>query len=172
MKVQFAALAARLGLTESGLMARLAEEVVRTNPPVPGRAASAPIAQVQSAAEVDVGDRITVRLRRGDRACVAQRASARGMKTSSYLTLLVHNHVRAVDVLPPQELDKIKAASAQLGAIGRALRNFGAPKFPLDEATSAFVDLLEQVRSEVEHARRESADVVRRNLQSWESGHA
>ena len=172
VKAQFGALAAQFGLTESGLMAKLVDEVLRANTPVPPTGSAASDVQPEVATGADVADRLTVRLRPGDRARAARRADARGMKTGSYLTLLVHNHVHTSDVLPPRELDEFKAVAAHLSALGRALRTFGMPKSPEDEAISALVDLLEQVRSDVDSARRASADVVRRNLQSWESVHA
>lgn len=172
VKAQFATLAAQFGLTESGLMAKLVDEVLRTNTPVPAIASAAPGVQTEVTTDANIEDRLTVRLRPGDRARAARRADARGMKTGSYLTLLVHNHVHSSDVLPPQELDEIKAVTAHLGALGRTLRTFGVPKSPEGEAISALVDLLEKVRRDVDSARRASADVVRRNLQSWESAHA
>ena len=70
-------------------------------------------------------DRITLRLRNGDRLLAAKWAGTREMKTSSYLAMLIHNHVRGSTVLPPNELDLIRATGAQLAALGRQLRVSG-----------------------------------------------
>ncbi|MBS0341383.1 MAG: hypothetical protein JSS56_12715 [Proteobacteria bacterium] len=94
------------------------------------------------------------------------------MKTGTYLALLIHNHVRLVDVLPPKELDLIKAVSTQLAALGRQIRMFDMPNKLAEPTASELRDLLVCVRYEVESAREASAAVVRRNLMSWEAGRA
>ncbi|MNV85552.1 hypothetical protein D3C71_1795180 [compost metagenome] len=119
---------------------------------------------------MDVADRITLRLRPGDRMCVARRAHARDMKTGSYLALLIHNHVHASAVLPPNELAQIKAVGAQLAALGRQLRVFGMTNNPRGFAASELDEAIALVRREVESARQATAAVVRRNLISWETG--
>ncbi|MEJ8816115.1 hypothetical protein WKW77_34045 [Variovorax ureilyticus] len=170
-KARFAALAERHQLTESGLLSTLVDEVLRSN--APGAVASEPDAGVKDTeADAASEDRVTLRLRYGDRTRAAERAGARGMKTGTYLALLIHNHVRASDVLPPQELDLLKAVGAQLAALGRQLRMFDMPKTMTEPAASELRDLLSRVLHEVESARETSAAVVRRNLMSWEAGHA
>lgn len=169
-KAQLAALAARHQLSESGLLAQLVQEVLRSN--ASGAAADAHaragIAH-EAGADLPSEERITLRLRHGDRVLAAARARARGMKTATYLTLLVHNHVRASDVLPPPELDAIKAVGAQLAALGRQLRMFGLPNTSTEVDWFELRDLIACVRHEVESARQASATVVRRNLMSWET---
>ena len=171
VKARFAALAARHQLTESGLLAKLIDEVLRSNEP--GVAASGLVADASDpATDAASGERITLRLRHGDRMRSAERAGARGMRTGTYLALLVHNHVCASDVLPPRELDLIKAVGAQLAALGRQLRMFDMPNTLAEPMASELRDLLAHVRHDVESAREASAAVVRRNLMSWEAGHA
>ena len=99
-RASFATLAAHHRLTESGLLCRLVDEVLRSNTATRSAAAvdsKACDGRVDLVAE----DRITLRLRPGDRTLAAERAGARGMKTGTYLALLIHNHVSASDVLPP-----------------------------------------------------------------------
>ncbi|MBD9665675.1 hypothetical protein IB278_17035 [Variovorax sp. VRV01] len=91
------------------------------------------------------------------------------MKTASYLALLIHNHVRDAAVLPPNELDQIKATSAQLAALGRQLRMFGMPN-TLSQPASDLSETIARVRREVDEAREATAAIVRRNLVSWETG--
>ncbi|MBT2320751.1 hypothetical protein J7E62_00040 [Variovorax paradoxus] len=98
------------------------------------------------------------------------------MKTGSYLAMLIHNHVRGSAVLPPNELDQIKATGAQLAALGRQLRRFGMPNTFSESLASELRDAIALARREIEAAREATAAVVRRNLISWETsgemGHA
>ena len=167
-KASFAALAARHRLSESRLLAKMVHEVIESNGPISLEP------NTQRAADdlcggVDVADRITLRLRPGDRMCVARRAHARDMKTGSYLALLIHNHVHASAVLPPNELAQIKAVGAQLAALGRHLRVFGMTNNPSGSAALDLGETITLVRREVELAREATAAVVRRNLISWET---
>lgn len=115
-------------------------------------------------------DRITLRLRRGDRELAAARANARGMKTCSYLALLIHNHVGCSVALPPKELDQLRVVCAQLGSLGRQLRVVGTPNHAAFPAARELRDLLAEIREEVEAARELASSVVRLNLISWTSG--
>jgi hypothetical protein len=168
-RARFAALAARHHLSASNLLVKMVDEVLKTH----GESSPGPAGQrFPNALESGAGltDRITLRLRKGDRALAAERARARGMKTGSYLTLLIHNHVRAAAALPPNELDQIKATTARLAALERQLRMFGMPNTQPALITSDFSEAIAGVRREVAVAREATASLVRRNLISWESG--
>lgn len=167
-RARFAALAARHQLSESGLLAKLVDEVLTANMPAAresGEQRATRVSSVDGVAE----DRITLRLRNGDRTLAAERAGARGMKTGSYLAMLIHNHVRGSALLPPSELDLIKATGAQLAALGRQLRMLGMPNTLAEPAASELRDALAQARLEIEAAREATASAVRRNLISWET---
>ncbi|CAN7776462.1 hypothetical protein LJR175_007820 [Variovorax sp. LjRoot175] len=167
-RARFAALAARHQLSESGLLAKLVDEVLKDNSSVPRGSSEQRIAR-DSTVEGVAEERITLRLRNGDRTLAAQRAGARGMKIGSYLALLIHNHVRGSAVLPPNELDLIKANGAQLAALGRQLRVFGMPNTLAEPAASELRDAIALARREIDAAREATAAVVRRNLISWET---
>ncbi|TWD77191.1 hypothetical protein FB547_110153 [Variovorax beijingensis] len=167
-RARFAALAARHHLSASTLLARMVDEVLKTNGDILlGSGGQRSLRETEN--RPGVADRVTLRLRNGDRALAAGRARARGMKTASYLALLIHNHVRDAAVLPPNELDQIKATSAQLAALGRQLRMFGMPN-TLSQPASGLSETIARVRREVEEAREATAAIVRRNLVSWETG--
>jgi len=169
MRARFAALAARHHLSASSLLAKMVDEVLKTNGETsPGSGAQR--SPRESENSVGLADRITLRLRKGDRALVAQRAHSRGMKAGSYLALLIHNHVRDAAVLPPNELDQIKVTAAQLAALGRQLRTFGVPNTQPAPVAPDLGEAIASVRREVEVAREATAAIVRRNLISWESG--
>jgi hypothetical protein len=143
--------------------------MLKANSPVagePGEQRAARASSADGAAE----DRITLRLRNGDRTLAAERAGARGMKTGSYLALLIHNHVRGSAVLPPNELDLVKSTGAHLAALGRQLRMIGMPNTLAEPAASELRDAIALARREIEAAREATAAIVRRNLISWESG--
>ena len=168
-KVHFVALAARHHLSASSLLAKMVDEVLKTN----GESwldsgGQRPAGESEN--RPGVADRLTPRLRKGDRALAAERACARGMKTGSYLALLIHNHVRDVAVLPPNELDQIKAIAAHLAVLGRQLRMFGMPNTQQELAAPDLSETIARVRREIEAAREATAAVVHRNLISWETG--
>jgi len=165
-KARFVALAARHQLSESSLLAKMVDEVLKANSPLTRGSSSQRIA-LSSDADTVAGDRITLRLRPGDRSSAAKRAHARGMKTGSYLALLIHNHVRGSQVLPPSELDQIRTVCAHLAALGRQLQVFGMPSTLLEPYELG--DAIVLARREVKAAREATAAVVRSNLISWET---
>ena len=159
-KARFAALAARHQLSESGLLAKMVNEVLRSNS----------AGSRDSNADGVAADRVTLRLRNGDRRLAAERARAREMKTGSYLAMLIHNHVRRSAVLPPKELEQLRVTCAQLAVLGRQLRMFGMPNTLPGPGASDLGEAIASVRQEVEVAREATAAVVHRNLISWETG--
>ncbi len=170
-RTRFAALASQHQLSVSALMTRLIDGVLANNGVRPDSGVETDGSH-DAFAGAPADDRISLRLRRGDRVQAAARAEARGMRTGTYLALLIHNHVRAADVLPPPELDVVKSLSAHIAALGRELRVFAAPNTLSAQDLSELRDLMERLRVEVAAAREASSEVVRRNLQSWEGTHA
>lgn len=167
-KARFAALAAQQGLTESALLALLIDKVVAAN------ATSDAIESAQRTRETECArDRLTLRLRPGDRTLAEAKAAARRMKTSSYLALLVRTHVRGTPVMPPAELDELKSVVGHLAALGRQLRAMGEGGSAQGGMTSATAhQLLVEVGTTVESVRQAVAGVVRMNVLSWETGNA
>ncbi|MNV67836.1 hypothetical protein D3C71_1606500 [compost metagenome] len=166
-KARFAALAARHHLNEASLLAKMVNEVLGANSLV-AQELNQQRSVCPSIANA-AGDRITLRLRPGDRTLAAKRARARGMKAGSYLAMLIHNHVRDSAVLPPNELDQIRATCSRLAALGRQLGRVGMPNTLAESWASELSDAISLVRQEVETAREATAAVVRRNLASWET---
>ncbi|WP_244164341.1 hypothetical protein [Variovorax atrisoli] len=166
-RTRFAALAACHQLTEAGLLAQLVDEVLRTNVPMSYASESTQTPRA-SGSDCLAQDRITLRLRAGDRALIAERAELRGMKPGSYLAMLIHNHVHSPMVLPAKELAHIKVTCAQLAALGRQFRMFGLPNSVTPPQASEICDALSLARRVVEQAREATATIVQRNLISWE----
>ncbi|WP_225613141.1 hypothetical protein [Variovorax sp. VRV01] len=168
-RAHFVALAARHHLSASTLLAKMVDEVLKTHGDISlGSGGQRSLRETENS--VGLADRITLRLRNGDRVLAAERAQSRGMKTASYLALLIHNHVRDAAVLPPNELDQIKVTNAQLAALGRQLRMFGMPNTLAHPVAPDLGEAIARVRQEVEEAREAAAAIVRRNLVSWETG--
>jgi hypothetical protein len=168
-RTRFAALAAQHQLSTPDLLAKMVDEVLKTNGAI-SLGSDGQRSARDSESGLGVTDLITLRLRPGDRMLAAKRADAREMKTSSYLTMLVHNHVRRSAVLPPKELDQLRVTCAQLAALGRQLRRFGMPNTLAEPVALDLGDAIALARREVEVAREATAAVVRRNLISWETG--
>ncbi|MBS0449637.1 MAG: hypothetical protein JSR59_27335 [Proteobacteria bacterium] len=158
-KAALNALAARQGLSASTLLALFVETVLRDNePPLDAR--------VRDAA-VGSRDRITVRLRRGDRSRLDSRAAARGQKSATYLAMLIRAHVRQAPPLPAPELATLKDAVNRLAALDRHLVRLAAPGSPLDATDMA--SLLRATTKRVDNTRQAVANIVRANLISWET---
>ncbi|MDP9994429.1 putative site-specific integrase-resolvase [Variovorax boronicumulans] len=168
-KASFSALAAHHQLSGSSLLAKMVHEVIGSNGSI-ALASNAQRAISDLDSGVDSASRITLRLRPGDRIAVARRAHLRSMRTGSYLALLIHNHVHASAVLPPDELTQIQAVGAQLASLSRQLRVFGMTNNSTESVASELGQVLTLVRREVESAREATAAIVRRNLISWETG--
>ena len=143
-KTKFAALAAQQGLTESALLALLVDKVLAAN--------STSDAQKLPNRGPDDGcanDRVTLRLRPGDRALADAKAVARRMKTSSYLVMLVRTHVRDGPVMPPAELNELKSMAGHLAALGRQIRLLGAQAATEESPAVAAPQLLVDVGATV-----------------------
>ena len=108
----FAAIAARRQLSESTLALIAIRSLIDSDvPDLPPRASSSDPAV----------DRITIRLRPGDRLAIRHRAAERRMKDSAYIAGLVRGHVAANPPLATHELAAFKAAVSDLAAFGRIL---------------------------------------------------
>src|SRR3569833_578329 len=87
-KQRFAELAAHRGVTESAHALLAIRALMESNGPPIGTAIPQPERQTAT-------DRITIRLRPGDRRALNQRASQRGIRSSTYLAALVRAHIAA-----------------------------------------------------------------------------
>ena len=163
-KAKFAALAASRGMSESALLTLLMDDVLEQND-VPACASAN--------AEADTAtERVSLRLRCGDRRRVDARAAARNMKTASYLVALVRAHVRHDAPLPTAELNSLKMAVGQLSAVGRNLNQIAHASHLGAAVGGDLVPHLHETVARVEEVRRYVADVVRGNLMSWEADDA
>jgi predicted DNA-binding protein len=159
------AVAARRQMTESALVRHLIEATVQmaTVPKVVDDVA--PTSVVRDA-------RLCIRLAPEDRTLLSGRASARGMPSATYVSVLVRSHLRALAPLPKEELLALKRSVAELGAIGRNLNQIaraanqgGRPPGPGREDLKAMLRVAEGLRDHVKA-------LLRANQISWKQGHA
>ena len=152
------------GLSESALLRRLLENMV-----VPKRAPDDVV--VTRVEELPSACRVSVRLRAGDLLLLRERARARGLPTSTYISFLVRSHLRAQAPLPNEELAVLKRSVAEIGAIGRNVnqiaRAVNQQQWPSGPDAKV---LLEMIRVLTEMHTRIKA-LVNANLASWDSGH-
>lgn len=160
-KSRFANLALAKGLSESALLGTLIDAALDQNQAV-----------TESTHGGFATDRITLRLRSGDRALADARAAERAMRTSSYLVMLLRAHLRASPVMPLSELNELKAAVGRLSALDRQLRAITETHPSVLSADSSLRDLLMDVGHLLKQVREMVSQVVRVNLRSWEAGHA
>ncbi len=111
---RFAQAAKAQGLSESALLRRLLEKVVLTDQ-------SADDVLITPAKELPATRRVSVRLRADDLLFLRERARARGLPTSTYISYLIRSHLRAQAPLPHLELSALKTSVAEIGAICRNL---------------------------------------------------
>jgi hypothetical protein len=111
-KACFGVIAKASGVSESALLRQLIESTLRATDTA-DTSAPEPFLPVASSG------RISVRLRTDDLLFLRERASARELPTSTYVSLLVRAHWRAQVPLPTAELAALKRSVAEVGALGR-----------------------------------------------------
>src|SRR5579864_270180 len=114
MKTLLRTLAEREQITESTLVRQLLEVMLR-------RSALEGVPKLQALEKVSRDARLSVRLAPEDRILLSGRATARGMPSATYVSVLVRSHLRNLAPLPKEELSALKRSVAELGAIGRNL---------------------------------------------------
>jgi hypothetical protein len=161
-KQRFAALATSRGTSESRLALIAIRAVLESNEPTSQRTAPTLIREPAS-------DRITVRLRPGDRRAIADRAQRRGMKGSAYLAALVRAHVGANPPLAADELAALKQAVVVLAALGRLLSRIARGATQTGVMSTDLQQRLSQTRTVVAALEQRTHDLARAALVSWES---
>ena len=165
MKTLLRVLAEREQITESALVRQLLEVMLRMS-------AKEGFPKLDALEKVSRDARLSIRLASDDRILLCERATARGMPSATYVSVLVRSHLRNLAPLPKEELLALKRSVAELGAIGRNLNqiaraaNQGAkPTGPGREDLKAMLRVAEGLRDHVKA-------LLRANQISWEQGHA
>jgi len=113
-------------------------------------------------------DRITIRLRPGDRQIIAERAQLRGTKASTYIAALVRAHVASNPPLTADELTALKQAVAVLGGYGRLLAMLAKGQGVPGSMSRDLQQELSRTRGLVAAVEQRLHEFVRASLNSWE----
>lgn len=166
-KDRFAALARYQGLSDSALLKRMIEFALKSTD-----AASLEISVVAPNEDAARASRLTVRLRPDDQILLRERASARGMASATYVSVLVRSHLRSLAPLPKEELLAVKKVVAELGGIGRNLNQIARAAHqgqrvngPSREDVKSMLRVCEGLRDNVRR-------LLAANLRSWNQGYA
>jgi hypothetical protein len=163
LKERFAAVARYQALSESTLLKRLVEAALLT--------AAAVRPQVPESVEpVAVGGKISVRLRTDDLLLLRERAKARAMPTSTYVSLLIRSHLRSVTPLPTAELVVLKRSVAEISAIGRNLDQIARAVNQGEGSNGASKADLQALLRALNGMRVHIKSLINSNLESWRSG--
>lgn len=114
MKAFVRKLAERRGVNESALIKQLLHEALGSPVPTQGL----PVRPLECGMR---DERVTVRLAAEDRRLLKERASARGLATSTYVAVLIRAHVQGRVPLPRAEYAALRQCILELTAIGRNL---------------------------------------------------
>ncbi len=152
----------RAGISESALALVAIREFLGPNTKTPQSATVGP-------ERVAATDRITIRLRPGDGAAIAQRAVERGMKASAYLAALARAHVRANPPLPVAELTALKESVEVLSRLGHCLAQLARNPALGGSERAALREELGHTRAAVATLKQRTHDLAKAALIAWES---
>lgn len=163
-KERFAALARNRELSESALLKQLIEVALAGA----GIGESKPVEILE---RVSAKERLSIRMQVDDAMMLRERARARDIPTSRYVTLLIRSHLRNVAPLPTAELDALRRSIAEVGAIGRNLNQIARamnqgeiPNGPTRAEVQVLMRALTNLKDQIKA-------VVSANLTSWRDGH-
>jgi hypothetical protein len=156
----FAAVAAQRQMSESALALIAIRALLDSqSPDLPPSASSSGPAM----------DRITIRLRPGDRLAIRHRAAERRMKDSAYIAALVRGHVAANPPLATHELAAFKAAASVLTAFGRLLARTAREAARRGVLSRDLQQDLRRTRALVSDVERRMHEFAQAALVTWES---
>jgi mobilization protein MobC len=118
------------------------------------------------------GKPILVRLRSEDRLLLDARAEARGMRSATYVAVLIRSHLRLIPPLPKNELLALKRSIAELATIGRNINQIARA---VNEGGRAPGSVREEFRAMFkicEALRDNTKDLLKTNEISWLTGEA
>jgi Bacterial mobilisation protein (MobC) len=116
------------------------------------------------------GKPILVRLRGEDRLLMDARAEARGMRSATYVSVLVRSHLRRLAPLPKDELLALKRSIAELATIGRNINQIAKA---VNKGCVAPGSVREEFRAMLkicEALRDNTKSLLKANEISWQTG--
>lgn len=116
--------------------------------------------------------RLYVRVRREDRLLLHERASARGMASATFLSVLLRSHLRALTPLPKDELAALRRAVGELGAVGRNLNQIARATNQGTRVAGLGREEFKAILKICEALRDHTKELIKTNTASWASGYA
>jgi len=116
--------------------------------------------------------RLYLRVRREDRLLLHERATARGMASATYLSVLLRAHLRALAPLPKEELAALKRVVAELGAVGRNLNQTARAANQGVRVAGPGREEFRAILKICEALRDHTKNLIKANTASWEMGYA
>ena len=165
MKTLLRTLAEREQITESALVRQLLEVTLR-------RSAMEGFPKLHVLEKVSRDARLSVRLRHEDRTLLSARATARGMASATYVSVLVRSHLRNLAPLPKEELLALRHSIAELKAVGRNLNQMAKA---LNQDVRVTVPGRHEVNAMLKVAeglRDHFKALLKANVKSWVQGYA
>ena len=165
MKTLLRTLAEREQITESALVRQLLEVTLR-------RSAMEGFPKLHVLEKASRDARLSVRLRHEDRTLLSARATARGMASATYVSVLVRSHLRNLAPLPKEELLALRHSITELKAVGRNLNQMAKA---LNQDVRATVPGRHEVNAMLKVAeglRDHFKALLKANEKSWLQGYA
>jgi len=157
-------LAHREQITESALVRQLLEVTLR-------RSAMEGFPKLEALEKVGRDARLSISLAPEDRMLLCERATARGMRSATYISVLVRAHLRNLTPLPREELAALKRSVAELGAIGRNLNQIARATNQGSKPTGPGRQDLQAMLRVAEGLRDHVKALLKANRTSWEQGY-
>lgn len=165
-KERFTAVARYQGMSDSALLKRLVELMLRT------ANATDMTGAAPGGGQTARTTRLTVRLRADDQILLRERAAARGMPAATYVSALTRAHLRSLSPLPREELLALKRTVSELGRVGRNLNQIARAASQGERVISPGRDDLRAILRVCEGLRDHVKGLLAANLKSWEQGYA
>jgi len=163
-KARFADLARAQGLPQSAMLRRVVESTLVA---VVGPSLLPP----QPVEPVAASWRISVRLRPEDLLLLRERSRARQIPTSTYVSLLVRSHLRALTPLPTAELQALRQSMLEVAAIGRNLnqiaRAVNEGQWPHGPNRNDLIAVIRALTALKDNFKA----LINGNLASWQAGY-
>jgi Bacterial mobilisation protein (MobC) len=119
-----------------------------------------------------LGTKLMIGLPPEDRLLLRERAAARAMAPSTYVSVLVRAHLRNLAPLPKEELLALKRSVAELGAIGRNMNQIARAANKGERWVGPGREDLRAILKVCEGLRDHVKALIKENSITWEVGNA
>jgi hypothetical protein len=122
------------------------------------------------AASSRCSNRVHIRLRSDDCLLLSARAEARGMRPTTYVSVLTRSHLRRLAPLPKDELLALRRSIGELAAIGRNINQIAKVANEGGRLPGSVKEEFQAILKICEALRDNTKGLLKANLASWECG--